>query len=189
LFLSQVTRGISSPSSLPNDFSPTSNISKIKTPTSKNLKTTKKKSSKENHELIPIEQTGDIQLTTNDESLSTQGFDIEQPILITPESKVIYHKVGGKLKSGKKKTKQKDTSKNRTKTKRKKIETPEPLILIPRKAVPFISATKGKQIDVEEDTAIKYKKKKRKRSSKFFKNQTTNTINSLSSIFYFLFFS
>jgi hypothetical protein len=96
------------------------------------------------------------------------------------------------LKSGKKKTKQKDTSKNRTKTKRNKIETPsqpEPLILIPRKAVPFISATKDQQIDVEEDTPIKYKKKKRKRSSKFFKSQTTYRINSLSSIFYFLFFS
>jgi len=182
LFLPQVTIVASSPSSLPNDFPSTSNIFQIKDPiktvTSKKLKTIKR-TSKKKSEPIPIDQTEDIQLapTTNDESFSTQGFDIEQeiqqPIPITPETRVIYHKVGGKLKSSKKKkkkTKQTDPSNNKTKTKHKKIEIPspsEPLTLIPRKAVPFISATKDKQIDVKDDPPIKNKKKKRKRSSKF----------------------
>jgi hypothetical protein len=129
----------------------------------------KKKSSKKKHESIPIEETKDVHFattTTNDESFSTEGFDIEQeiqqPIPMPPESKVIYHKVGGKLK--------KHTSGDRTKTKRNKISTTsqaEPLILVPRKAAPFISATKDQQINVEEDIPIKRKKKKRKSSCKF----------------------
>jgi hypothetical protein len=95
------------------------------------------------------------------------------------------------LKSGKKKknkTKKTDTSRNRIKTKRNKIKIlsqPESLVLTPRKAVPFISATKDKQIDVEEDVPIKSKKKKRKRSRKFFKNQTNFVVKYI----LFLFFS
>jgi hypothetical protein len=130
----------------------------------------KKKSSKKTSE--PTEDAQLVTTTINDESFSTQGFDIEQdiqqPIPITPESTVIYHKVGGKLKKGKKK-------KIKTKKKSKKVKTstePEALVFVPRKAVPFISATKDKQIDVEDDTPIKQRKKKRKRSSKFFRNQT-----------------
>ncbi len=128
----------------------------IKTPTSKTQKSTKKKKS---------EPTEDAQLitttTTYDDSTSTQGFDINHDMQIMPESKVIYHKVGGKLKTGKKKKKKKKSKKI------KKTTEPEPLIFIPRKAVPFISATKGEQIDVEDEIPIKNKKKKRKRSSKF----------------------
>jgi len=126
----------------------------------------KKKSSKKKHESIPIEETKDVHFvtTTNDESFSTEGFDIQQPIPMPPESRVIYHKVGGKLKNRKKT----DTTGDRTKTKRNKISQDKPLILVPRKAVPFISATKDKQIIVEEDIPTKpKKKKKRKRSSKF----------------------
>jgi len=126
----------------------------------------KKKSSKKKHESIPIEETKDVHFvtTTNDESFSTEGFDIQQPIPMPPESRVIYHKVGGKLKNRKKT----DTTGDRTKTKRNKISQAKPLILVPRKAVPFISATKDQQINVEEDIPIKHKKKKRKSSCKFF---------------------
>jgi hypothetical protein len=177
-----------SPLSIPNDFQSTSNISKIKPQTSKKLKTVKKKSSKKKPESTTLEQTDDIQLITitNDDSLSTQGFDIEQEnqqsISILPDSEVIYHKVGGKPKRVKKKKK---NNNDRTKQKRNQIETTpqvEPLVLVPRKAVPFTSATKDKQIDVEEDISIKKKKKKRKTSSKFFKS-------SLSSVFSFPYFS
>ncbi|CAF0967334.1 unnamed protein product [Adineta steineri] len=136
------------------------------------LKTIKKKS----HESTLLEQIRDEQLITNDESLSTQEFDIEQEILITPENKVIYHKVGGKLKRGKKKkTKQAKTSHNKVKTKVKKIDTTlqsESIRLQPRKAVPLISATKNEQIDVEEDIPIKSRKKKRTRSSKSRRKRT-----------------
>ncbi|CAF1261150.1 unnamed protein product [Adineta steineri] len=136
------------------------------------LKTIKK----ERHESTSLEQITDEQLITNDESLSTQEFDIEQETPITPENKVIYHKVGGKLKRGKKKkTKQAKTSHNKVKTKIKKIDTTlqsEPLLLQPRKAVPFISATKNEQIDVEEDIPIKSRKKKRTRSSKSRRKRT-----------------
>ena len=116
-------------------------------------KSTKKKKS----ELT--EDTQPITTTMYDDSISTQGFNIGQEISIAPESKVIYHKVGGKLKTGKKKKKKKKIKKS--------SEQPEPLIFIPRKAVPFTSATQGEQIDVEDDIPIKNKKKKRKRSSKF----------------------
>ena len=136
----------------------------VNTPTSKTLKTPKKKSPKKkpefNEDAQPIVTT-----VTYDDSIATQGFDVEpevqQPIPITPESKVIYHKVGGKLKKGKKKKKKKP---KKTKT----SPEPKPLVLVPRKAVPFISATPGHQIDVEDDPPIKRKRKKRKRSSKFF---------------------
>jgi hypothetical protein len=197
----QATTITSSPSSFPKDLPPISNISKIKTPIksqkSKKLKTTKKK-----HEPTTTnELTEDIQLikTTNDDSLSTQGFDIEQeiqqPIPIIPEGKVIYHKVGGKLKRKKKKSKKKKSAKtkptnvssDRIKKKRNQIETTpqaEPLVLVPRKAVPFISATKDKQINVEEDSPIKKKKKKRKTSSKFLKHQSIRC----QAYFVFLFF-
>ena len=82
--------------------------------------------------------------------------------------------MGGKPKTRKKKKKKPDTNKSKLDKKAKKIETPskpEPLVLIPRKAVPFISATKDKQIDVEDDVPIKRKRKKRKRSCKFSENQ------------------
>ena len=49
------------------------------------------------------------------------------------------------------------------------MSEPEPLVVIPRKAVPFISATKDKQIGVEDDVPMKRKKKKRKRSGKFYR--------------------
>ena len=186
-----------SPLSIPNDFQSTSNISKIKDltkpQTSKKLKTVKKKSSKKKSDSTTLEQTDDIQLIpiTNDDSFSTQGFDIEQEnqqsISILPDSEVIYHKVGGKLKRDKKKKK---INNDKTKKKRNQIETTpqvEPLVLIPRKAVPLISATKDKQIEVEEDISIKKKKKKRKTSSKFFKKSNNHFV--VKCIFSSLFFS
>ncbi|CAF5018535.1 unnamed protein product, partial [Rotaria sp. Silwood1] len=132
-------------SSLLNDLSSRMSISQRKdsiiSQSSKGQKIHKQKSLKKKRQSVIIKQIEAIELvpTINDESLSTQVFNIEQenqeiqsPISITSESKVIYHKVG----------------------------------VIPRKAVPFISATQDKQIDVEDDPVIKYKKKKRKRSSK-----------------------
>ncbi|CAF3705555.1 unnamed protein product [Rotaria sp. Silwood1] len=129
-------------SSLLNDLSSRMSISQRKdsiiSQSSKGQKIHKQKSLKKKRQSVIIKQIEAIELvpTINDESLSTQVFNIEQeiqsPIPITSESKVIYHKVG----------------------------------VIPRKAVPFISATQDKQIDVEDDPVIKYKKKKRKRSSK-----------------------
>ncbi|CAF3503908.1 unnamed protein product [Rotaria sordida] len=175
-------------SSLPDDLSSILNISQRKSSIisqqSKEQKILKKRSSKKKHQSVIIKQIEDVELvpTTNDESLSIQAFNIEQEnqeiqpsISITSESKVIYHKVGGKMKKKKKKKKkskkikQTNTHDNRIKKKEKKIEIKsqeESSIIIPRKAVPFISTTQDKQIDVEDDPIIKYKKKKRKRSSK-----------------------
>ncbi|CAF3003205.1 unnamed protein product, partial [Rotaria sp. Silwood2] len=174
-------------SSLPNDLSSRLSISQRKnsiiSQPSKEQNVLKKKSSKRKHQSVIIKQIEDVELvpTPNDESLSTQAFSIEQenqeiqsPIPIVSDGKVVYHKVGGKMKKKKKKKKSKkikqtNTNDNRIKKTEKKTETKlqeEPLILIPRKAVPFISATEDKQIDVEHDPIITYKKKKRKLSSK-----------------------
>jgi hypothetical protein len=140
----------------------------------------KKKSSKKKHEPVTMEQPEDVQLsmTTNDESLSTQGFDIEQeieeipqPTPIIPETSVVFHKVGGAKKKIKK-TKPANIINEKMPKKRNKLEAipqTDPIVLTPRKAVPFISATKDKQIDVEEDVMMKSKKKKRKRSRKLYK--------------------
>ncbi|UJR31391.1 hypothetical protein I4U23_018885 [Adineta vaga] len=176
----QIETTRTSSSAFLEDLPLTSDVYEIKSPikisASKKRKSSKKKS--------PKRKAEDDQLTTiiaaiDDESLFTEGFDTEpeiSPLLpVVPESKVIYHKVGGKLKRDKKKKKKKkkankkSTSGDRTKKNSKKNEIKlesESLILIPRKAVPFISAMEGKQINVEDDLPIKSKKKKRKRKSK-----------------------
>ncbi|CAF5048384.1 unnamed protein product, partial [Rotaria sp. Silwood1] len=59
---------------------------------------------------------------------------------------------------------QKIDENKRNKKERETKSQEKPLIVILRKAVPFISATQDKQIDVEDDPVIKYKKKKRKHS-------------------------
>lgn len=195
--LFQISTSTISPS-LVKDLSSISNITKVKSTISKEQTLTEEKSSKKKEsEIISIKQSENIEPTPiTDESFSTQGFEIEleneQSIPIKPESKVIYHKVGGKLKSKKKKKKTKKKKKEiKPKTKVNQIKTsipPEPLVLIPRRAVPFISATKDKQIDVEEDTPIKSKKKKkRKRSGIFQKNESSKTRCQVSFPFAFFF--
>ncbi|CAF3873436.1 unnamed protein product, partial [Rotaria sp. Silwood1] len=138
--------------SLLNDLSSRKKVSQRKdsiiSQSLKRQKIQKQKSLKKKRQSVIIKQIEDIEFipTINDESLSTQVFNIEQEyqeiqssIPITSESKVIYHKFG----------------------ERETKSQEEPLIIIPRKAASFISATQDKQIDVEDNPAKKYKKKKR----------------------------
>ena len=139
---------------------------------SKKIKQSKKRKDR-NIAVEPVEEESlAIPPTVNDESLSTQGFDIEQPsveegpdpVAIIPEIPVIYHKVGDRPKKKRKKTKKNqrpEPSRDRMKKKAAPLELP---VLVPRKAVPFISATVNEQIQVEEDPPLGHRKKKRSRS-------------------------
>ena len=164
------------PYSLVADLSPTPAVSRKEDP----RKTSKSKKSKPSQKkLPPIENVPLIATTAPDESIPTEDLNIEQTITtpspIIPESTVTYHKVGGRSKTRKKSKKNKkvDVSPKPIKTKANKLTTvdkAEPLVFVPRKAVPFISATKDKQIDVEDDSRRERKKgkKNRKRSCKLF---------------------
>ncbi|CAF0920812.1 unnamed protein product [Adineta ricciae] len=152
-------------------------------------KSTKKKPSERKSKLnttIPVEdnQLMPIQPTIDDDTLFAQDLDVEPENVLPPpvilESKVVYHKVDGRLKRNKKKEKR-SSSRDRTKMKSNKNEPlvqSAPLVLMPRKAVPFISATEGKQIDVEDDLPMKSRKKKRKRSSKSNRRHTRSRSSS-----------
>lgn len=111
--------------------------------------------------------------TTPDDSYLTENLDIEPeiptPVPIIPESTVTYYKVGLRSKSRKKKKDKKIDTRPKSK-KLAPISEPAPMVLTPRKAVPFISATKDKQIDVQDDPPPKRKKKRRKRSGNLSKN-------------------
>ena len=142
-----------------------------------------KQSKKKKDRHVPIEPTEDVSLvitpTVNDESLSTQGFDVEQPSVedgstdppaIISEVPVIFHKVGDRSKKKKKKSKKKQQTEPSPQRMKKKLAPlavvvpSEPLVVVPRKAVPFISATINEQIQVEDDPPMNYRKKKRARS-------------------------
>lgn len=126
------------------------NITKPKT--SKEQKVHKKKSLK-NKPKSTIKQFGDVEpeVEVNEELLTPEPIHIEQTDVTTSEGKVIYHKVGSILKK-----------KRKTSPETKTIEPK----LTPRKAVPFISATPGKQTNVEDDPRAKHKKRRRKRRSR-----------------------
>ncbi|CAF1625727.1 unnamed protein product [Rotaria magnacalcarata] len=174
-----------SPSSSPKDSEPTMNISEIKISTksqqTKEQKIHRKKSSKRKHQPVVIKKIEDVE---PEESLPTQVFDVElenqetEPVPpIVSEGKAIYHKVGGKLKKKKKKkklktSKQTNTKDNRITKKIEKLPEEESVILTPRKAIPFISATPNEQIDVEDYATIKSKRKRRKHSSKSPRKQS-----------------
>ncbi|CAF4755926.1 unnamed protein product, partial [Rotaria socialis] len=163
------------------------NISEIKisaiSQQTKEQKIHKKKSAKRKHQSVAIKQIEDVE---PEEILPTQTFHIElesqetEPVPpVVSEGKVIYHKFGdvGKLKKKKTKkklktTKQTNTKDNRIKKKIEKLPEEESVILTPRKAVPFISATPDEQIDVEDYVTIKSKKKRRKHSSKSPRKQS-----------------
>lgn len=142
-----------------------------------------KQSKKKKDRRVPVEPIEDVSLiitpTVNDDSLSTQGFDVEQPSVdegstdppaIISEVPVIFHKVGDRPKKKRRKSKKKQrTEPSQDRTKKKlaplAVRAPsEPLVVMPRKAVPFISATINEQIQVEDDPPINYRKKKRARS-------------------------
>ncbi|CAF4553692.1 unnamed protein product [Rotaria socialis] len=177
----------SSSSFSPKDLEPTMNISEIKisaiSQQTKEQKIHKKKSAKRKHQSVAIKQIEDVE---PEEILPTQTFHIElesqetEPVPpVVSEGKVIYHKFGdgGKLKKKKTKkklktTKQTNTKDNRIKKKIEKLPEEESVILTPRKAVPFISATPDEQIDVEDYVTIKSKKKRRKHSSKSPRKQS-----------------
>ena len=114
---------------------------------------------------------------TDEESISTQAFDVEHPTEdvhptapMVPVAVAVFHRVGGRIKRSKKKKKSQraDRSNERQKPKRTALAAssspPEPIIVVPRKAVPFVSAQPNEQIDVEEDIRTRRPKKKRKRS-------------------------
>ena len=132
----------------------------IKSPSNITKTKQRRKSSKKRRKSTPVEQIEPIPFTSPisiDEISSTEPFDIKES---TPKSTpVVYHKFGGKSSSPTRKKKKK-------KKKKKKSLGPNSLIHVPRKAVPFTSATKDQQIDVEDETPKKPKKTKRKRSSK-----------------------
>ncbi|CAF0923023.1 unnamed protein product [Adineta ricciae] len=179
---------MTTPPTVPEDLPTVVSVHKPKPSAPTKRKSTKKKSSKRKSKFnatIPAEdnQLMPIQPTIDDDALFVQDLDIEpenvSPPPVIPESKVVYHKVGGRLKHNKKK--QKNSSRDRTKiksNKNKPIVQSTPLVLVPRKAVPFISATDGKQIDVEDDLPMKSRKKKRKRSSKSSRRHTRSRSSS-----------
>ena len=150
----------------------THDLPPIKSQRIKKDKQSKKKKSQvpvivQDEEISPI-----INIEDNDPSLSTtEPFDVErtEPTLpVTPDGIVVFHKVGLPKKKKSKKKNKADHNKQKTKTKTKTSPPKEePLVLVPRLAVPFVSALDNEQIEVEDTTPIYLKKKQRKRSGEW----------------------